>query len=77
MNNIKQIADTADLIVNGYAFTKEMDIVRVLNLNNPTKALVFNHNDIVIETDMDDIEVSIVKKYYERNKKYLEEDTDA
>lgn len=77
MIDVKQVADAADIIVDGYAFTKEFNIVRILNLNNPRKALVFDNNGVVIETDMDDIEISIVKKYYERNKKYLKENSDA
>lgn len=31
--NIKEIADRADMIINGYAFTKAGEYVRVLNLN--------------------------------------------
>ncbi|MGN0375747.1 MAG: hypothetical protein ACI4EN_09645 [Butyrivibrio sp.] len=31
--NVKEIADKADMIINGYAFTKEGEYVRVLNLN--------------------------------------------
>ncbi len=37
MLDIKTIADKADVIVNGYAFTKEDDFIRVLNLNCPSK----------------------------------------
>lgn len=33
MNDIKKIADEADLIVNGYAFTKKQDAIYALNLN--------------------------------------------
>ena len=31
--NIKEIADKDDMIINGYAFTKDQKLVRVLNLN--------------------------------------------
>ncbi len=40
MPDIKTIADKADVIVNGYAFIREDCRVRVLNLNNPDKAVV-------------------------------------
>ena len=40
MDKIKQIADQADMIINGYAFTREENRIRILNLNNPEKALV-------------------------------------
>lgn len=33
MIDFKTIADNADLIINGYAFTKSGDYIRVLNLN--------------------------------------------
>lgn len=35
MCNILEVADAAELIVNGYAFIKAGDNVKVLNLNNP------------------------------------------
>lgn len=72
MISIKQIADTADMIINGYAFTRQDDYVRVLNLNHNTKAAVIK-NDEIIETSMDDIEMSIVLDYYMKNKKFMEE----
>ncbi|MCD8013597.1 MAG: hypothetical protein LUG99_10550 [Lachnospiraceae bacterium] len=37
MTDIKEIADNADVIVNGYAFTKCDLGYRVLNLNRPSK----------------------------------------
>lgn len=42
MCNIIEIADAADMIVNGYAFTKDRENLRVLNLNNPEKAAYFS-----------------------------------
>ena len=38
MRNIREIADAADVIVNGYAYTKDGENIRVLKLNNPEKA---------------------------------------
>lgn len=35
MIDIMQIADCADMIINGYAFTRENENIKVLNLNNP------------------------------------------
>lgn len=72
MIDFKTIADNADLIINGYAFTKLGDYIRVLNLNRLNKALVFDYNQEVIETSMDDIEIQIVFDYYNKNKKYME-----
>ena len=73
MLDIKTIADKADVIVNGYAFTKEDDFIRVLNLNCPSKAVVFNSNGEVLETTMDDIELSIASRYLQQNLKYMED----
>lgn len=73
MVDVIQIADKADLIVNGYAFTRQGDFYRVLNLNNPNHAVVLSKDGEVIETSMDDIEIYIVKDYFFRNKKYMED----
>ena len=66
MRNIIEIADAADMIVNGYAFTKDGENIRVLNLNNPKKAAYLNKNGDVLETSMDDIELDIVSEYYQK-----------
>lgn len=73
MCNIFDVADAADVIVNGYAFTKVGDNVKVLNLNKTEKAAYLNQTGEVLETSMDDIELCIVLEYYQRNRKYMEE----
>lgn len=73
MINIKEIADKADIIIDGYAFTKCEVGYRILNLNNSEKATVFSKNAEVLETTMDDIEISIVQKYLLNAKKYMED----
>lgn len=72
MIDIIQVADGADMIINGYAFTKEKNYVRVLNLNNCKKAAVVDEMGKILETSMDDIELQIVKGYLEKNKEFLE-----
>ena len=42
MCNILEVADAAEVIVNGYAFTKAGENVKVLNLNKPEKAAYLN-----------------------------------
>ena len=66
MDKIKQIADQADMIINGYAFTREENRIRILNLNNPEKALVISEDGTVLETTMDDIEICIVTDYQDK-----------
>ena len=73
MLDIKTIADNADIIINGYAFTHEDDRIRVLNLNSPDKAVVFDADGQVMETTMDDIELSIASRYLKQNLKYMED----
>lgn len=73
MPDIKTIADKADFIVNGYAFTRKDDRIQVLNLNSPDKAVVFDTDGEVLETTMDDIELSIVSRYLQQNHKYMED----
>lgn len=72
MRDIVQIAKDADLIVNGYAFTLQQGLVRVLNLDAPDSAVVMTRDGEVLETTMDDIEVQIVRDYLRRDLKYLE-----
>lgn len=73
MPDIKKIADEADLIVNGYAYTKAAIGYRVLNLKNPERAVVFSRDGEVLETSMDDIEISIARGYLQKNKELMEE----
>ena len=73
MPDIKTIADRADVIVGGYAFTREGDRIHVLNLNNPDKAVVFSSDGQVLETTMDDIELSIANRLLMENRKYMED----
>lgn len=72
MINIKEVADNAEMIINGYAFTKYGEYIRVLNLNNPKKASLINKKGEVLETSMDDVEIDIVDDYYNKNRKYME-----
>lgn len=73
MPDVKTIADKANIIVNGYAFTRVDDRIHVLNLNSPGKAVVFSIDGEVLETSMDDIELSIASRYLQQNLKYMED----
>lgn len=73
MIDIKKVADEAELIVNGYAFTKYNEGYKILNLNRPEHAVVLSKEGIVLETTMDDIEIEIVKDYYKKNNKFMED----
>ena len=73
MCNVLEVADAAEIIVNGYAFTKVGNNVKVLNLNRLEKAAYLSRDGEVLETSMDDVELDIVLGYYLRNRKYMEE----
>lgn len=70
--DIKDIADKADMIINGYAFTRDGEYIRILNLKHVNHAAVVFNNKI-IETNMDDIEARIVLDYYNNNKQFMED----
>lgn len=61
MIDLMQVANNADMIINGYAFTKDNDNLKILNLNNK-KSVYMNKNGNVLVTNMDDIEIEYVFK---------------
>lgn len=73
MIDFMQVADRANMIINGYAFTKENGNIRVLNLNRVDKAVVIDQSGRVLESSMDDIEIQIVKRYLSDNQEFMEE----
>ena len=70
MVDIKQIADEAEVIIDGYAFSKFEGGYR--DLNAPDKAAVFAVDGSVLETTMNDIELHIASKYLSSSLKYME-----
>ena len=74
MDKIREIADKADMIVNVYAFTRENDHIRILNLNNLDKALVISEDGKVLETTLDDIEIRIVLDYWDSDREFMEDE---
>ena len=74
MFNPRTIADEADVIIDGFAFIKkEDDRITIVNLNREGHgALVFPSGEVV-ETSMDEIELSIAMDYLKRAKTYMEE----
>ncbi len=70
----RTIADEADVIIDGYAFIKkEEDRITIVNLNREGHAALVFPSGEVVETSMDDIELSIAMDYLERAKAYMEE----
>ena len=73
MSELEKVVQSADFIVNGYSFDCNANVVRVLNLNDTSKAAVLNKSGEVLETSMDDIEISIVLAYWNKNKQFAED----
>lgn len=73
MSELEKVVQSADFIVNGYSFDCNADVVRVLNLNDTSKAAVLNKSGEVLETSMDDIEISIILAYWNKNKQFAED----
>ncbi len=72
---LQQIAEESAMIVGGYAFTPMEDgYIRVLALHGDNHACVLSEGGEVIETNMDDIELAIVSKYWLRNRQLLKEE---
>jgi hypothetical protein len=46
MCNILEIADKADIIINGYAFTKNGKYIKILNLNHSDRTAVLNETEL-------------------------------
>ena len=44
--SVKDVADNANMIINGYAYTKDGDYIRVLNLNCLNNAAVIYKDEI-------------------------------
>ena len=69
-SRLKEIADNADMIVNGYAFTRDGDNIRIFNLDT-CKAALMTAGRKIIESSMDDIGLSIAMGYIEKNGHFI------
>ena len=67
---VRNLISTSDMIVNGYAFNRLGENVRIVNLNTGG-AVVLLPDGTVSEASMDDVELSIVRDYYRRNAKFM------
>ena len=74
--NAQQIADRADMIVAGYAYTIKDGYVEAIDLSDINKVSTIQ-NDIIAESVMSDEEDVRVLKYYLKNKVVLEESVGA
>lgn len=69
-----KIADAANMIVSGYAYTWLEENVRVVNLNkNDPGVMVFSPDGKMLESSMDPIEEEIALQRWNENKEFMEE----
>ena len=71
--DVKKILDDAIIVVNGYAFSK-CELGYKIFSSWTKHAIVLSEDGVVLETSMDGIEEEIAKKYFERDKKFLEDE---
>jgi hypothetical protein len=71
---VKLIADSADMVVGGYAFTKKDGIIAILNINKPEYAMVLSLDGKLLETNMEPIEQTLVMRIWEKNSSLMEDD---
>lgn len=74
LDDLEAARANANMIVCGYAFRKTEDSnIEILQLRTPFHALVMSRAGEVLETTMDDVELDIVKEYWAKNQKCMEE----
>ncbi len=70
-----QIVESSSMIVGGYAFTIMSDgNIQALALHGDNHVCIIRDDGEVLETNMDDIELAIVNRYWQRNKQMLKEE---
>ena len=69
---LKQIADDAAMIVKGYAFSYKDNFISVLNLNNPSRAMLISKDGDIIESNTDEIEEALILKIWNEDKEFME-----
>lgn len=74
MINIEELANEAEVIIDGFAFVRFENGIRIFDLNNKKGVAVISKDGELVETNMDDIELKIAQKYLHRAEKYMEVD---
>ena len=69
---ITEITENANMIIDGYAFTRKEDGISILNLKNPDHAMFISEEGTMLETNMDEIEQVIVQNIWAKDREYME-----
>ncbi len=70
---LAKICDDADMIIKGYAFKRKDSNIQVFNVNDGFSMMVMATDGTLIETNMNEIEQTLVKKIWKSNAKYMED----
>ena len=65
-----EIAEAADLVLNGYAVTRDGENFKVVNLNTGKAAYVMA-SGALSETNMDEVEAEIACRIVNENRRYI------
>ena len=65
-----EIAESADLVLNGYAVTRDGENFRVINLNTGKAAYIMASGELS-ETNMDEVESEIACRIVNENRRYI------
>lgn len=66
----KRIADSAELIVGGYAMEKHDLGIRIVNLHSGN-VLIISTDYKVLETSMEDLEIALAIDYLKTNRRFM------
>lgn len=66
----RAIAEASDLVLNGYAVTRDGDNFRVINLKSGKAAYILG-SGALSETNMDEVESAIAVRIVSENRKYI------
>ena len=73
-NTKKEIADAADMIVNGYAFKKNGETIQIVNLNKTQPhVMIIDLSGKMLESSMDPIEQRIALDIWKNDSEFMEE----
>lgn len=65
-----EIAESADLVLNGYAVTRDGENFKVVNLRTGKAAYITSSGELS-ETNMDDVESEIAMRIVRENRRYI------
>ena len=65
-----EITESADLVLNGYAVTRDGENFKVVNLRTGKAAYIMSSGELS-ETNMDDVESEIAMRIVRENRRYI------